>query len=475
MRKALIAFVLMFVLAVGGIIAIHAEVNEVRDQVVITEEVIYGDKTAAEGLTILVQTAMDKGVLYWDTVYTIGEQPQTHTDFTYIPSHRASPVVYEPAGLLLEDERHHHSSDWTRASDALELSGIGLAYWELMQEIPAEEEVERTIRVADYYEYYPMHAELDLPNYYLSYFYGEINASVSLKQHDNMVQVYHALTDYLKIPVLPTETMSINLRRSETGVTGWGSGTGGSVRYEPWAKTTVTDDACYFVVNNRATDDRIMDFSQVPGGYGIHMISYDYNPTEEGTMVDPDSLRMVYPLDEESRVIWLEHTKENDRLLLTTLEPGGETVLHVIKCGTMEALQEITLYQGADVESFHMAACEDDFVAIHSAGDRIILLEERSDGTYERAVDINLTDEQRVGYGFHTTYWDGEKLVLACPWEQIDWQSGDNCGFGVGVYDKTGALFVAKYTSSLDTKTYSPYSGENCYLWSDEPLHLSWK
>ena len=49
MRKALIAFCLIFVLALGGIIAIHAEVNEVRDQVVITEEIIYGDKSAAEG------------------------------------------------------------------------------------------------------------------------------------------------------------------------------------------------------------------------------------------------------------------------------------------------------------------------------------------------------------------------------------------------------------------------------------------
>ena len=65
--------------------------------------------------------------------------------------------------------------------------------------------------------------------------------------------------------------------------------------------------------------------------------------------------------------------------------------------------------------------------------------------------------------------------MLACLWDQIDWQTGDNCGFGVGVYDKTGALFVAKYTSSLDTKTYSPYDGNNCFLWSENPLRISWE
>ena len=232
-----------------------------------------------------------------------------------------------------------------------------------------------------------------------------------MEQHDNMVLVYQALTNYLKIPVLPNEMMSINLTRNGAGVSGWGAGTGGSVRYDTWAKTTVTDDACYFVVNNRATDDRVMDFSQVPGGYGIHMISYEYNPTEAGTMVDPDSLRMAYPLDDESWVVWLEHTKENDRLLLTTMDASGETVLSVIECSTMKTLQEITLYQGADVESFYMAVCEDDYVAIHSAGNRIILLEETSDGTYDLAIDITVENYQTVGYGFHTTLWDGEKPV----------------------------------------------------------------
>ena len=376
---------------------------------------------------------------------------------------------------MLGDDRNYHSSDWTRSSDGSGLSGIELAYWNLMQDTPDGEEGERIIRIADYYEYYPVRPELQLPNYHLSYAFGEIPQSGSMEQHDNMVLVYQALTNYLKIPVLPNEMMSINLTRNGAGVSGWGAGTGGSVRYDTWAKTTVTDDACYFVVNNRATDDRVMDFSQVPGGYGIHMISYEYNPTEAGTMVDPDSLRMVYPLDEESWVVWLEHTKENDRLLLTTMDASGETVLSVIECSTMKTLQEITLYQGADVESFYMAVCEDDYVAIHSAGNRIILLEETSDGTYDLAIDITVENYQTVGYGFHTTLWDGEKLVLACPWAQIDWKTGDNCGFGVGVYDKTGALFVAKYTSSLDTKTYSPYAGENCFLWSEDPLHIAWK
>ena len=476
MRKALIAFCLLVALAVGGIIAIHADVNEVRDQVVITEEVLYGDKSAAEGLTILAEAELNDGVLNWNTTYTIGEEPKTHTDFEYVDHRRTRPVDYEPSGLMLSDARNYHSSDWTRSGDGSGLSGLDLAYWELMQDTPVGEEGERIIRVIDYYDYYPLQPELELPNYFMNYWFGEINQSVSLEQQENMEQVFQNLTDYWKIPVLPSETMSINLsRRDESGVGGWGSGTGNGVRYDMMAHTTVTDNACYFVMNNRATDDRIMDFSHVPGGYGIHMISYEYNPTESGTMVDPDSLHMVYPLDEESRVLWLDHTEENDRLLLATLEGNGDTVLRVIECGSMKTLQELTIYEAEQYETFLVADCMDDIVLFRSNNGWTTLLEERDDGTYDVVIDIPVNEEQQASYGFHTVHWNGEKLVMACPLSQADWQSGDNCGFNVAVYDKNGALFVGKYTSSLDTKTYSYYSGDNCFLWNSNPLHISWK
>ena len=168
MRKALIAFCLLFALAVGGMIAIHADVNEVRDQVVITEEVLYGDKSAAEGLTILAEAELNDGVLNWNTTYTIGEEPKTHTDFEYVDHRRTRPVDYEPSGLMLSDARNYHSSDWTRSGDGSGLSGLDLAYWELMQDTPVGEEGERIIRVIDYYDYYPLQPELELPNYFMN-------------------------------------------------------------------------------------------------------------------------------------------------------------------------------------------------------------------------------------------------------------------------------------------------------------------
>ena len=52
MRKALAILLVLVILSASGIIAAHAVVNEQRDQVVISENVIYGDKVAAYGLTV---------------------------------------------------------------------------------------------------------------------------------------------------------------------------------------------------------------------------------------------------------------------------------------------------------------------------------------------------------------------------------------------------------------------------------------
>lgn len=479
MRRALIAFTLLFLLAAGGVAAVHMTVNEVRDQVVITEEVLFGDKAAAEGLTILAEAALDDGRLNWDTTHTIGAQNVTETEFFFSTKRLDRPIHYEPEGLMISSKSSHAYWDWDEAESAEELSGLALAYWELMQDAPTDgEEVSRTVRLADYYDYYPLSISIDLPNYNMDWNGKDdwsIGTPLTEEQMENMERLYAALTDCLKIPVLPNETMEIDLTRIGDNVTSWGSSMGEGEWYDPCCLSAVTEDACYFIPHNRTNEDNLVDFSYVPGGYGIHMLRYRYSEEDTITMVDADSLSMVYPLDEESRVLWFDHTTGNDRLLLVTLEESGETLLRVIDCDGMETVQEIVLYEKDEVRTFGVAECIDNFVLLRANDGWITLLEERGDGTFDVAIDIPVTEEQQVSYGFHTVHWDGEKLVLAYPWERIDWQSQENCGFAVAVYDKTGALFVGKYTSSLDTKTYHYYSGDNCFLWSKEPLHISWK
>ena len=58
-------------------------VGSQADDVVLTETLLAGDSTAAQGVTVDLTTMMD-GQLRWQTRYTAGPAPTAHTDFTYI-------------------------------------------------------------------------------------------------------------------------------------------------------------------------------------------------------------------------------------------------------------------------------------------------------------------------------------------------------------------------------------------------------
>lgn len=474
MRKALIAVCLLFALSVGGIAAVHADVNEVKDQVVITEKVLYGDKAAAEGLTIRAEATMGN-YLHWDTDYTIGAQPVTKTEFVFAEEKRWGD--YEPGGLSTVSYHQWYGiddQDWENAVSPEGLSGLALAYWELFQTLEVGEEKDKLIRVGDYYDYYPFQFGLELPNFYMDFYHVD-GFAAGTEQGEIMRALTAKLEEYIRIPVLEEETIRISLYRSgekQAGQRGMGTGEGDSYRGQVY--NAITDDACYFIISNRSRDGRPVDLSQVPGGYGIHVLPYTYSDSEP-TTVDVEGIKMVYPLDEESELLWFKATPDKSRLLLMTKETNGDCLLRVIDCDGMKTLQETVLYSVTEERQPYVEDCRDNYILIRTWDGSIILLEERPDGTFERMLDIPVEEHQEVSDGFHTSLWDGEKLVLVIPLNVQRQGEGKLSGFAVAVYDKTGPLFCGEYTSSLDTKSYDYYDPRNCTLWSDDPLHISWK
>lgn len=474
MRKALIAFCLLFAFSMGGVAAVFQSVNAVRDQVVITEEVLFGDKADVEGLTIRADAALDNGHLNWNTTHTIGTHSSTVTEYFFSPEAPERSADYAPQGVRLNNHSEYMVDDWQDAESAGELSGLALAYWELMQVAPDGEEISRTIRLGDYCDYYSLGITVELPNYYLDDSWGRYQSGVTEGQVENMKRLYAALEECLKIPVLPDETLEIHLTRSGDHVYSWGSGSGAGERYNPWCLSAVTEDACYFAIYNYSTENNLMDMSQLAGGFGIYRFPYRYSGENTVTMTEPDKLEMVYPLDEESALSWIDTTTDGSRLILVTREKNGDFLLRIIDCSSMETLQEEVLYNEAECAPY-THDCRDDYIIIRTTEGGLILLEEVGDGTFERKLDLDLKEEEMLSYGFHTTHWDGERLVMVYPLSYLDNQDNDNCGFGAAVYDESGVLFIGKYRSSLDTKTYAWYHGENCFLWSNDCLHVSWK
>jgi len=468
MRKALIAMALLFALGLGGTAAVFAQVNGQREQVVLTEEVLLGYRANAEGLAVRARADID-GHLHWDTTHVIGEPSVTTTDFRYTAEAERD-WWYEHTGINFYYLYNQiDRNDWRDAQSADGLSGWDLAYWELMQEVDPGEQKERTIRIGDYYDYYPIHISLDIP----AHIYGEVGEWLSDREEpeNEIALLEEKMGELFRIPVLPDETMHISVGKHENGSLGsTGSGSGDGDHFWMEVANVVTDDACYFILGNRSADDKIMDFSR-GGGYGIYIIPY-LQREDAPTTVDLDGVGLVYPLAEDSRIVWFTAEPDQDRLLLLTLEEEAYYLLRVINCADLSTAQELVL-RTPEEKRISAQVCREGYLVWRTAQGGLMVLEER-DGLYETALDITLSAEEEIYGGTGVTLWDGERLAMVVGPQYEQRHSGEMCCFTAAVYDRTGGLFGARYTSSLDTKNYDYYHSWSSALVEVDPLELSW-
>ena len=78
MRKATILMALVLFLSVCGVGVLAADIFEEHNQVVLTEKVIYGDRTKANGLSVQVDSHY-RSRLFWNTTLQFNDAADVHT------------------------------------------------------------------------------------------------------------------------------------------------------------------------------------------------------------------------------------------------------------------------------------------------------------------------------------------------------------------------------------------------------------
>ena len=82
MKKIIAIVLLLSVLSVASFCMIGGAVNEEKANVTIKENIIYGDKSYADGVTVFTRAHYDDH-LFWHTTYTIGDKNTTATDYEF--------------------------------------------------------------------------------------------------------------------------------------------------------------------------------------------------------------------------------------------------------------------------------------------------------------------------------------------------------------------------------------------------------
>ena len=495
MRKTLIVFLaLALVCACGAAVCTHA-VAAPREDVTFDEHVFAGDPAAAAGLQVRLQAALRQN-LFWDSTVRFSGR-----DYTADTAFRFSPVA-----VSREQPRQYSGVEvdtrvnvWTD-SDTNPF-GYGKAYQEILDTLELGQTGTKVIRVADYYDEYPLWFSVDLPHLFITTLdsWDDHDAYATDAERDAI----HALRDFFRIPMLPDEYVELQIDKDMDGSS---SSYGVSTvqqgdRYWPSSESVVTDDACFFRLSNRTENGKLVDMSRIPGGYGIYILPYVQSEADSfpDTYLCADQLACFFPLDPAVEIRHLGLTPDRSALVLHTVENNIYYVT-LIDVKTAAVLQKLAVMDDFTDEDYTNITETDDFTCIRVSERRICVLTQEADGQFQVALTSDFDSELPFAVGYSSISemaFDGERLALVRNDETVlvngtestkrylagstagliteDGTYVDNCGFTIAVFDASGLAYYGGYCSSLEGVNYVSNDVTYDQLVLPQSIRLSWE
>ncbi len=486
MKRYICLFTLLLLASVLCTVVVFCDLHASQEEVVLTETVIIGDTAAADGL-VATTNANLHAHLFWETVNDIGGgEVTTESRYSVTRDYSYQKVDYAPTFsmqseiplgtdftealsktdlLLGEIEALNFDTPLSDGSTFREAAtdpalGIVAAYNALYMDAPIGEEVSAIVRVADYYDYYPINLDVSIPGvYWTNNDYDENDVARGTEHY-----VTKQFRDFFKIPVMQDEMLEIHLTRNARGGMSWGSASAGSgldgnATFSLRSLSAISDEHVYVTFNPERTDGSRIDTSEIPGGFGIYRVSYEEGDGyyKENIGMTGDDLAMVYALPVETRIRDLYINEAKTHLLLVTEAENAVTV-DIISCATMEKTQSFTVPVSAG--GYYSQIRIFDTYSVIVTSDTLTVLSEEN-GVYTKAFTAARTgeDDLRIHMAHNAAMdFDGERLAVAYPL-----MSGFHysvSGYWVAVYTKDGCTFLATYDSSLDAGKNGTWSSD---------------
>ncbi len=460
---------LLFGLVLALYLAVFFWINSGTDQVLFTEEPLSGSPSAADGLTIRYHSTFHEQH-YWDSEFTLPAYQDAHTDYSYRPDGR--PLPDDPKEPLIIDNQV--SQGYVTVPSELEEPYQSL--YRLAARQP-DTEVMQTFSLAEYVDHYPLtfcFSFSNLSQESLVYDSGfTYPGYLDIPHADTLAPLAHAFP--IPVPAEETFTWSMiadgdgNIRCFDFNPTAnqrpADASPVPSAFYRMQCFSVRADDTIYFCINSKSQSGRVMDFSQLPLGYGLYALPL--RPIDDNPKWLPvsEELSMIHPLDPNMDLISLSLSPDGQQLLLFAVENGSYTVTVLDLSGTV--LQTLPVAPCADgLMGGELVDCGDYLVALLKDADRLAVLSRTADGSLQldftcpfhpdswQDSDLTLSDAALA--------YDGTRLALAYP-------SPGSRQFFVDVYTADGLACSAKYSTSL-YKT-SPFGA--CHG-TEDALSLSW-
>ena len=474
MRKSFLLVLLALVISVGSISFAGVSIYKERDNVTYEENILYGDRSIANGLSITHKTHL-KEQLFWKTNLSFSENLNIESDYQFYAQSQSPEYEWESYGVSLSVSFDHFD-----ISDSNPI-GLDVAYKELFDSIEPGEEAEKTVYLKDYLEYYDFQVMFDLSNWgiYSGGSTYEAKRFMSMNESDVNMKAVYDMSQYFKIPVLEHETYAIRVGKHANGhLATMGGGQTFSENFHMITYSAFTDNATYFTFDPYGSEGTLVDLSELPEGYGIFCLPHDTVTENDFTYdaVRTDKLSMVYPLDPTSKLFSLDMSEDQTCLFLYTIE-NEQLILKIIDIASMELKQELII-----IDSYHQNNLtihqQDDFLTLFDYSNetlRLFALNKAND--YEHKFTCKFYPDNSIkDHMFNEVlYYNGSQLACIGTTYSNSRLHTDFTSLSVMIYDETGLTFAADYLCSLDSgcdREIYDYPCESVY---NDSLTVSWQ
>lgn len=438
MKKSLFMMILFTGFSIGVWIWGIDYINQGKEKVELTEQVIYGDLEKAKGILLQIDTQWDQK-LFWSTSYPIGASTQPETKFQFQPKKEQDFFQIEKNELTLSLPMQFSIA----GSGGLALEQFDLPYQIMFEEVAArtaagEEHIEE-VYLADYNQYYPLQLEVQ----------SEKIASIVVPEH-----AQEMLLQSFPIPILPTQKGRVIIQKNKKGeiVKIQYDSIEGGISIQTSA--VILDTGCYFSFACYNEEGELLDIKPDGKEYGIYLLPFHwetkkqaYGEEERYAVMEYEQITCVYPLEtvEASALVLKE---DGTQFLLVTKE-ADKLVLSLIQKDTGELLQRIEVLEWKEGNQFQSLELQKEGLLFTMTDGTICFLSKEENDLYQKRLqgDLNRIEdrwERNMLILEHSFLWDGERLVLAgFPY----WRQNS---VYLAVFQETGMVFLGFYQHSGD-------------------------
>ncbi|MGM9639059.1 MAG: hypothetical protein ACI3XT_05650 [Butyricicoccaceae bacterium] len=406
-------------------IRLQAEANDVA----FIETPLQGDPAAAGGAHVTLRATLDSH-LYWDVSHTFGGDTQAESWFTdQDPSPGSLHGPWFDLSVVTDMGASSTGDLDLEAQCAQYMLRPAVA---LAGETPAGETRTRVYRLADFYEYYLISFDIMLPS-----------QSNNIRRLFVSEEEQRALSDWLRIPVLPQHQVEVTVTRDASGsVTDVESRTVEDSGFYFNALSAYTEEGYYFTFGCHTAQGTAVDTSLLPEGYGIFVCPLTGSGLDVRSAEPDHPIRLAVSLADDIEVLNLQADPDQTSLFLLADTPDGR-MLTVYDLPAMTVRQQLKISQGDGADYDCDMLVQRGNILLNFYDQHLLLLTADAAGCYQKTIEGSYDAALN---GQHLYFWNPLDYVCADDRLAIVYTDDHyySCNFYFLVFDRTGLAYAAR-------------------------------